>query len=104
MKGLKWKWWKRSLWAVFGVLLLSGYGLLQTIEPISIAPIVAQSPASFMGRALLIASDADMVATAYADAKLDRVVGIEDTLTVVELPLNVAKPAIAQMQVSALIS
>lgn len=80
--------------------MLSGYGLLQTIEPISIAPIVAQSPASFMGRALLIASDADMVATAYADAKLDRVVGIEDTLTVVELPLNVAKPAIAQMQVS----
>jgi hypothetical protein len=37
---------------------------------------------------LLIASDADMVATAYADSMLNRVPGIEDTLTVIDLPLN----------------
>jgi hypothetical protein len=36
-----------------------------------------------------------MVATAYADAKLDRVSGIEDALTVVGLPLNPTQPAIA---------
>ncbi len=101
MKGMKSKWWKRSLWAMLGVLLtLIGYGLLQLIEPVSIAPIVAQSPSGFMGRALLIASDADMVATAYADAKLDRVAGIEDTLTVVGLPFNAANPAIAPVPVS----
>jgi DNA-binding beta-propeller fold protein YncE len=101
MKRLKSKWWQRSLWALLGVLLMPiGYGLLQLIEPVSIAPIVAQSPTGFMGRALLIASDADMVATAYADAKLDRVAGIEDTLTVVDLPLNVAQPVIAPIPVS----
>jgi hypothetical protein len=101
MKGLKSKGWKRSLWAVLGVLLtLISYGLLQLIEPVSIAPIVAQSPVNFMGRALLVASDADMVATAYADAKLDRVAGVEDALSVVGLPLNAAKPAIAPIQVS----
>jgi DNA-binding beta-propeller fold protein YncE len=98
---LKSKWLKRSLWALLGsVLALVGYALLQLIEPVSIAPIVAQSPAQFAGRALLVASDADMVATAYADAKLDRVLGVEDTLTVVGLPLNVANPAIAPIPVS----
>jgi DNA-binding beta-propeller fold protein YncE len=98
---LKSKWLKRSLWALLGsVLALVGYALLQLVEPVSIAPIVAQSPAQFAGRALLVASDADMVATAYADAKLDRVAGIEDTLTVVGLPLNATNPALAPIQVS----
>jgi DNA-binding beta-propeller fold protein YncE len=100
------KWWKstgvkRSLWALFGVFLaLVIYALLQLIEPVSIAPIAVQSPVQFAGRALLVASDADMVATAYADAKLDRVTGIEDTLTVVGLPLNTVNPAIARLRVS----
>jgi hypothetical protein len=101
MKGLKSKWVRRSLWTLLGSFLaLISYALLQLIEPVSIAPVVAQSPAQFAGRALLVASDADMVATAYADAKLDRVTGIEDTLTVVGLPLNTANPAIARVQVS----
>jgi 6-phosphogluconolactonase (cycloisomerase 2 family) len=92
---------KRILWAVLGlVLALVGYALLQLIEPISIAPIARQATPQFAGRALLVASDADMVATAYADAKLDRVAGIEDTLTVMKLPLEPAKPAIAPLQVS----
>jgi DNA-binding beta-propeller fold protein YncE len=101
MKGLKSKRLKRWLWVILGVLLaLLGYGLLQLIEPVSITPIASQSPAKFEGRALLVASDADMVATAYADAKLDRVMGVEDTLTVVGLPLNTANPAMARVQVS----
>jgi hypothetical protein len=101
MKGLKSKRLKRWLWAILGALLaLLGYGLLQLIEPVSITPIASQSPAKFEGRALLVASDADMVATAYADAKLDRVMGVEDTLTVVGLPINTANPAMARVQVS----
>jgi 6-phosphogluconolactonase (cycloisomerase 2 family) len=75
-----------------GFLALLGYGLLQLIEPVSIAPIVNRVP-TFTGKALVVASDADMVATAYADAKLDRVAGIEDTLTLLPLPLNTAQPA-----------
>jgi hypothetical protein len=99
MKGSKWV--RRSLWALLGsFLVLVIYALLQLIEPVSIAPIVAQSPVQFAGQALLVASDADMVATAYADAKLDRVTGIEDTLTVVGLPLKATNPALAPIQVS----
>jgi hypothetical protein len=101
VKFLKLKAIRRALWTILGILLtLIAYGLLQLIEPVRIAPIVAQSPAGFMGRALLVASDADMVATAYADAKLDRVTGIEDALTVVGLPLTTANPAVAPLQVS----
>jgi hypothetical protein len=101
MKWLKSKWWKRSLWTVLGVLLaLIGYGLLQLIEPVGIAPILAQSPSQFMGRALLVASDADMVATAYADAKLDRVAGVEDALSVIGLPPDTDNPTITSLQVS----
>ncbi|MGG6266206.1 hypothetical protein ACQ4M3_05120 [Leptolyngbya sp. AN03gr2] len=101
MKWWKSKAWTRSRWVILGVLLtLISYGLLQLIEPVSIAPIVAQSTPQFAGRALLVASDADMVATAYADAKLDRVTGIEDALTAVQLPLNSAKPSIASIPVS----
>ncbi len=98
MKYLKSKWLKRALLAVAGVLLaLIGYGVLQLIEPVGIAPIAASTP-QFQGRALLVASDADMVATAYADAKLDRVPGIEDALTVVGLPLE--SNQLASIQVS----
>ncbi|NER78550.1 MAG: lactonase family protein [Leptolyngbya sp. SIO1D8] len=102
---LKSKWLKRVLLAGLGVLLaLLSYGLLQLIEPVRIAPITPNASLQFTGQALLVASDADMVATAYADAKLDRVPGIEDALTVVTLPLDVtqpdsAQPAIASIQV-----
>lgn len=97
MKFLESKWLRRSLWAGLGVVLaLFLYGLLQLIEPVRIAPIAANASGQFIGQALLVASDADMVATAYADAKLDRVPGIEDALTVVELPLDLARPDVAQ--------
>ncbi|MEM9247001.1 MAG: hypothetical protein AAGA67_14840, partial [Cyanobacteria bacterium P01_F01_bin.153] len=49
---------------------------------------------------MLVASDADMVATAYGDAKLDRVPGVEDTLTVVTLPLDKDQPVVASLPVS----
>lgn len=101
MKFLKSRWLRRSLLTVFGLLLaVLIYGLLQLIEPIGIAAIAPNATVRFTGQTLLIASDADMVATAYADAKLDRVSGIEDTLTVVSLPLNPSEPAIAAAQVS----
>ena len=102
MKWLKLQRWQRVALLLLGLLLaLLGYGLLQLIEPVNIAPI-AQSSSSwqFMGQALLVASDADMVATAYADAKLDRVPGIEDALTVVGLPLDSNNYSIAPIQVS----
>lgn len=105
MKWLKSKGLKFIGWAMLGVLLiLISYGLLQLIEPVEITSISqsAQSPQSslFSGRALLVASDADMVATAYADARLDRVAGMEDTLTIVGLPLDSTKPMVSPVQVS----
>jgi DNA-binding beta-propeller fold protein YncE len=93
---------KIVLFAVIGfILAIFSYGLLQLIEPVKITPITSSTtPISFSGDKLLIASDADMVATAYADAKLDRVAGIEDTLTVIDLPLNSKNPQIASVRVS----
>jgi hypothetical protein len=95
------KWLQRLGWALLGVLLLlTGYGLFQLIEPVGITHTRKEMPYTFAGRNLLIASDADMVATAYADAKLERVAGIEDTLTLLGLPLNANQPDVATVQVS----
>jgi 6-phosphogluconolactonase (cycloisomerase 2 family) len=83
------------------VLAAIVYGLLQLIDPVPIAPIARSTqPVQCTERALLVASDADMVATAYADAKLDRVPGIEDALTAIELPLNPQKPIVSSIRVS----
>lgn len=102
MKFLKSRILRRSLWAVLGLLaVLIGFGLLQLIEPVGIAPIAAGNQAvQFSGRALLVASDADMVASAYADAKLDRVDGIEDALTTIALPLDPDRPIVSSTRVS----
>jgi DNA-binding beta-propeller fold protein YncE len=102
MKLNKIKWLKKVLLAIIGfILAIIIYGLLQLIEPVEITSISqSQQPVTFNGDKLLIASDADMVATAYADAKLDRVAGIEDTLTVIDLPLDSSNPQIASVQVS----
>ena len=93
---------KYILFALIGLILaITTYGLLQLIEPVAIATILqGTQPVSFSGDKLLIASDADMVATAYADAKLDRVAGIEDTLTVIDLPLDSNNPNVSSIQVS----
>ncbi|MEM9510284.1 MAG: hypothetical protein AAGA16_21805 [Cyanobacteria bacterium P01_E01_bin.35] len=92
----------KVLFAVIGlVMAIIVYGLLQLIEPVEVAPISQLTqPITFSGDKLLIASDADMVATAYADAKLDRVAGVEDTLTVIDLPLNPDRPEISTVRVS----
>ena len=75
VKLFKSKWFRRSLLTVLGLLsAFVVYGLLQLIEPIGSSPVGSDAEISFSGQALLVASDADMVATAYADAKLDRVV------------------------------
>ncbi|MEM6613319.1 MAG: hypothetical protein AAF652_13885 [Cyanobacteria bacterium P01_C01_bin.72] len=93
---------KKVLLAMIGLILaISLYGLLQLIDPVAIAePSQSLQPITFTGDKLLIASDADMVATAYGDAKLDRVAGIEDTLTVIDLPLDSRNPQIATVPVS----
>ncbi|CAN5950783.1 unnamed protein product [Sphagnum jensenii] len=46
----------------------------------------------FRGRALLVLSDGDQSATAYADGLLDRPDGVADTLTVVPCPPEVDRP------------
>ena len=102
MKLIKLKRLKFVLFVVIGLILaILIYGLLKLIEPVAIAPISRlPQPVTFNGDTLLIASDADMVATAYADAKLDRVAGVEDTLTVIDLPLDFNNPSISSIQVS----
>ncbi|MGD1941973.1 MAG: lactonase family protein [Leptolyngbyaceae cyanobacterium] len=93
---------KRLMWGLIGLLVaMVGYGLLQLIEPVPIqSPTETTEPPIFAGRALLVASDADMVATAYADAQLDRVPGIVDTLSVIPLPLAAENPQVAEVPVS----
>ena len=99
---IKLKNFKKVLFAVTGfILAIIIYGLLQLIEPVAITPVLrSPQPVTFNGDTLLIASDADMVATAYADAKLDRVAGVEDALTVIDLPLDFNNPSISSVQVS----
>lgn len=102
MQIIKIKSFKIALFAIIGLILaIFFYGLLQLIDPVKLAPITqSKQPVTFSGDKLLIASDADMVATAYADAKLDRIAGIEDTLTVTDLPLNSNNPQMATIPVS----
>ena len=96
------KGWKRLMVGLIGLLLaIVGYGLMQLIEPVPVqSPPATTEPPTFAGRSLLVASDADMVATAYADAKLDRVPGIVDTLSVIPLPLAAETPQVAAIPVS----
>ena len=91
-----------ALFTLIGlVIAIIIYGLLQLIDPVAIANIPQlPQPVTFSGDKLLIASDADMVATAYADAKLDRVAGVEDTLTVIDLPFNPENLQIGTVPVS----
>ena len=102
MKINKSKSFKKALFAFIGfILAIFIYGLLQLIEPVAIAKVPQfTQPITFTGDKLLIASDADMVATAYADAKLDRVEGIEDALTVIDLPLDSNNPTVSSIRVS----
>lgn len=102
MKWLRARWFKLIILAILGLALaLVSYGLLQLIEPVKIASIAQSSqPIEFAGRALLVASDADMVATAYADGKLDRVAGVEDALSVIQLPVRSNQANLSSIQVS----
>lgn len=96
------KWFRRILWGALGVVLGAIlYGLLQLNDPVAIAPVArtAQFP-QFLGQRLLVASDADMVATAYADGGLQRISGVEDALTVIDLPLTDNDYTLNQVQVS----
>lgn len=101
MKGSNWFYWRRFAFAGVGLLLaLVSYGLLQLVEPVAIAPLSPNAQPYFAGKTLVVASDADMVATAYADAKLDRIAGVEDALTTIALPLNPEQPEIGTVPVS----
>jgi DNA-binding beta-propeller fold protein YncE len=102
MKWLRSRSFKTIMLAILGIVVaIVSYGLLQLIEPVELAPIATSSPPiEFAGRALLVASDADMVATAYADGKLDRVAGVEDTLSVIQLPIRSNQASLSSIQVS----
>ncbi|RUT04983.1 hypothetical protein DSM106972_038040 [Dulcicalothrix desertica PCC 7102] len=102
MKWLRSRWFKTIMLSILGMIIaLVSYGLLQLIEPVSLAPITKSSQSiKFAGRALLVASDADMVATAYADGKLERVAGVEDTLTVIGLQNALNSTNIQTLRVS----
>lgn len=54
----------------------------------------------FAGPGFLVASDADMTATAYATGVLERVEGIEDALSVVSFPEGDTTPEVAKLEVS----
>lgn len=54
----------------------------------------------FAGPGFLVASDADQTATAYATGVLERVEGIEDTLSVVNFPEGGTEPEVAELGVS----
>lgn len=82
--------------AIVGILAIS----LNPRVKIAQIPEKLSQPVQFIGKNLLVTSDADMVATAYADGKLDQVEGIEDALTVLDLPLNQNKPAVAAIEAS----
>ncbi len=63
------------------------------------SPPIAQDsgkPSSFKGKIVAV-SDADNLATSYADGKLNKVAGIEDTLTVVEVNKQ-GKPVVLASQ------
>lgn len=95
------KWSKRLGLGLLGlVLVLIVYSLLQLIDPVPIAPISQSAQLRFDGRALLVASDADMVASAYLDGFPNKVAGIEDTLTVIDLPINPTNPKVTSVPVS----
>ncbi len=53
--------------------------------------------AAFEGSALLGVSDADIIATGYADGVLKRVEGKQDTLSVTPLPLNPQNPSVTEL-------
>lgn len=77
------------------------YGLPQLIDPVAIAPIeISAKFPQFSGQRLLVASDANMAATAYTDGVLDRVPGVEDALSVIDLPLRDDNYTLNQVQVS----
>ncbi|BBM88196.1 hypothetical protein [Candidatus Uabimicrobium amorphum] len=54
----------------------------------------------FEGKALIGVSDADQIATAYANGVLQRLPGLSDTLTTVKLPLNPNRPQMSTINVS----
>jgi DNA-binding beta-propeller fold protein YncE len=70
--------------AVTVVLVLVGVAAAGLSRPAE--PVVAPLRTPFEGGHLLVASDVDMVGTAYADGVLRQLPGERDALTVVELP------------------
>jgi DNA-binding beta-propeller fold protein YncE len=69
------------------------------ISQVAPAPITADAT-QFDGRYLLAASDADMIATAYADGVLRQIPGDEDTLSLVELPATSANARVIELPAS----
>jgi hypothetical protein len=84
------------------VLLLAGslFAVAATnLASAPYAPVMAQST-QFDGRTLLVASDADMVASAYADGRLMQIPGDVDTLSLIPLPVTDANASVIEIPAS----
>ncbi|NOK64267.1 MAG: hypothetical protein GFH27_549423n8 [Chloroflexi bacterium AL-W] len=84
------------------ILLLVGGTLIYASSNLPESPIAPPTATlnRFDGQYLLALSDADMVATAYADGQLQQVDGIADALTIASLPLDTASPELTELRVS----
>lgn len=98
--------WRLLIGTVLGllalvVLVLGGLWGFVALNTSSVAPVAIESETTqFNGRYLLVASDADMVGTAYADGVLLRVPGDVDTLSLIELPLTDASARVFELPTS----
>lgn len=83
------------------VLLVGGLWAFVALNTAQVVPAPIESETTqFNGRYLIVASDADMVSTAYADGVLMRVPGDVDTLSLIELPLTDADARVFELPVS----
>ena len=84
-----------ALLAFVGTITVAAVNLRR----VSPAPVIAEAT-RFDGRYLLAASDADMIATAYADGILRQIPGDRDTLSVIDLPLIDASARVTEIPAS----
>ena len=85
---------------VVGALVLAVVAVLSTMSLLTRAEPATGEFRGFSGPGFLVASDADMTATAYATGALERVEGIEDALSVVRFPEGGTEPEVAELNVS----
>ncbi len=86
---------------VFAIVLIGGTVVIAAFNTphVENAPVESQTT-QFDGRYLIVASDADMVGTAYSDGRLMQIAGDVDTLSLVQLPLTDISAPVIKLPVS----